>query len=141
MFNEILNKEKTPASWSEILVSMLHKKGDICNSDNYPIALVNAIVKIFTHLLFKWLEKWVTSRDILPEFQAGFRCSRSCPDNIFVLNALIQKALNEAKGRLFALFVDFRRAFPSIVHTLLWEKLRSCGISPKIIRILNSLYS
>lgn len=142
MFNKVLESEKTPASWSEILVSMLYKKGDEGDPDNYrPIALVNAVVKLFTFLLYIRLENWVNSKDILPEFQAGFRRGRGTSDNIFVLNALIQKALNTIKGKLFVLFVDFRRAFPSLNHLLLWFKLKNYGISTKIIRILASLYS
>lgn len=57
-----------------------------------------------------------------------------------MLNALIQKSLNMVGGKLFALFVDFRRAFPSVVHRLLWMKLSRFGISGKFIRILMSLY-
>lgn len=69
MFNIILEKEKTPTSWSEILVSMLYKKGDQNNPDNYrPIALVNTIVKLFTFLLYVRLESWAASKGILPEF-------------------------------------------------------------------------
>ena len=64
-----------------------------------------------------------------------------CLDNIFVLNALIQQALNKVPGKLFVLFVDFRRAFPSINHALLWHKLLRLGISSKMISILINLYS
>ncbi|CAG5084863.1 Similar to jockey\pol: RNA-directed DNA polymerase from mobile element jockey (Drosophila funebris) [Cotesia congregata] len=41
---------------------------------------------------------------------------------------------------MFGLFVDFKRAFDSVPHVLLWNKLFKAGISPKIFRILKILY-
>ena len=121
---------------------MLYKKGDRTEHDNYrPIALVNTLIKIFTQILYQRLSKWASIHRVLPEFQSGFREGRGCMDNIFTLNALIQFSLNNVKGKLFSLLVDFKRAFPSINHALLWHKLRKFGVSSKIINILISLYS
>ena len=51
-FNTILLQEKTPSSWGTVIMSMLHKKGDPLNPNNYKsIALVRALVKIFTQIL------------------------------------------------------------------------------------------
>lgn len=49
--------------------------------------------------------------------------------------------MQKKKGKLFACFVDFERAFPSISHSKLWEKLTNIGISSKLIRIFQKLYS
>lgn len=112
------------------------------DAENYlPIALVNKIVKLFISLLYNRLSRWVEANHVPPEFQNGFRRGRGCLDNIFVLNSIIQYALNGIRGKLFALFVDFRRAFPSVCHAFLWEKLHRAGISSKVIKILISLYS
>ena len=62
-------------------------------------------------------------------------------DNIFTLNILIQLRLRKVKGKLYGLFVDFKSAFDSIDHQLLWDKLFKLGLSPKIIKILHSFYS
>lgn len=141
-FNKILDREITPDGWSGVLISMLFKKGDVSNPENYrPIALINSIVKLFTQIMYNRLSNWVERNGVLPEFQSGFRKGRGCLDNIFTLNSLIQYHLNQPKGKLFALFIDFRRAFPSVNHGLLWSKLHSVGISSKIIKILISLYS
>ena len=43
-------------------------------------------------------------------------------------------------GKLFAFFVDLKRAFPSLSHEILWYKLIKLGMSHKIIRIIKSLY-
>lgn len=62
-------------------------------------------------------------------------------DNIFVLDTLIQLHLGRNKGKLFALFVDFKRAFDSIAHKLLWLKLYKLGVGSKLCKILIDLYS
>lgn len=117
-------------------------KGQRDDPNNYhPIALVNVIVKLFTHIICRRLTRWAEANSLLSKFQSGFRAGRGCIDNIFVLNPVIQSALNEAKGRLFALFVDFRREFPSILHALLWFELRHLGVSSQLVKTLISLYS
>lgn len=117
-----------PASWANINLRMIHKKGSKKDpSNNHPIALVNAITKIFTQIAYNRLTKWTKEYDKLPEWQSGCRASRSCIDNIFVLIATIQIHLARPKAKLFALFVDFSRAFDSIVHSILWEKIHLLG--------------
>ena len=77
----------------------------------------------------------------LPEFQAGFRKGRGCLDNIFCLNAALQIRLQKPGNKTYAVFIDFKRAFPSVNHNLLWRKLANVGLSDKFIGILASLYS
>lgn len=142
IFNQILTEEKVPKTWSKIYLTMIHKKGDASKPENYrPIALTNCITKLFTNVLTNRIIQWVEGENLIPEFQSGFRRDRSCIDNIFVLNALVQKRLNLKGGKLFALFVDFKNAFPSISHKILWEKLYKVGLGYKIIKIFMDFYA
>ena len=56
------------------------------------------------------------------------------------MNSLIQLHVKRNKGKLYAAFIDFKSAFPSVSHQLLWEKLYHMGLSSKIINILKDLY-
>lgn len=142
MFNRIMNDEHLPQTWSEILLIMLHKKGNADNPTNYRgIALVNCFAKIFTSLLLDRLEGWCRKNDVIPEAQSGFRKGRSCIDNLFTLSSLIQLHLRLKGRKVFAAFVDFRRAFDSISHNLMWFKLYNMGICGKLIRVIKGLYS
>lgn len=141
LFNQILNVEKVPESWSKIILKMIYKSGDSSRPENYrPIALVNSVTKIFTCVVTNRIVQWAKKENLLPEFQSGFRKHRSCIDNIFVLNALVQSRVDTKGGRLYALFVDFSNAFPSISHNLLWEKLYKLGVGYKLIRIFMDFY-
>ena len=64
----------------------------------------------------------------LPESQFGFRRNRRTTDCIFILNALIEQA-KICMTNLFICFVDFRKAFDSVDHSSLWNRLISLGIS------------
>lgn len=46
-----------------------------------------------------------------------------------------------SKGKLFVLYIDFKRAFPSLPHKLIKNKLCNMGTGSKFIKILMSLYS
>lgn len=121
---------------------MLYKKRLVDKLDNYrPIALVDAILKVFTQMLSARIITWAELNSLLSEFHRGFRKNRSCMDNVFELNGFINLCLNKVRGKLYALFVDFRRASPSDSHNILWKKLSDLGLSTKVIKILIFLYS
>lgn len=141
MFNDILQSESIPDPWAKSVTVMIYKKGCPNDPANYrPIALLNTMLKLFTNILQERLTVWAEKRNILPESQAGFRKNRSCEEQIFCLKTAIQKSLSKKKGKMFALFIDFERAFPSIPHEKLWSKLSSLGFPSKIIRLLKNLY-
>lgn len=141
-FNLILRSETVPAKWCELLIFPLHKKGNESLPGNYRlISLVNCIAKIFMQILLRRIEIFCARNELIPEFQSGFRRGRSCADNIFTLDALIQINTLKPKSRVYAIFVDFKAAFDSIDHSLLWIKLKSLGLSSKILNTLRSFYS
>ena len=141
IFNKIMMAEAIPETWAEVMVVMLFKKGNLMNPENYrPISLVNSITKIFTGILNNRIVLWCEKNNLLPEFQSGFRSSRGCIDNIFVLNSIIQMRLQKPKEKLFAIFIDFKQAFTSVNHAILWNKLRVMGLSTKMLNIIISIY-
>lgn len=42
---------------------------------------------------------------------------------------------------MYVAFVDFRGAFDSIVHAILWRKLYKAGMSTQLIRVLQNYYT
>ncbi|XP_050509001.1 uncharacterized protein LOC126886189 [Diabrotica virgifera virgifera] len=121
---------------------MIHKKGSIDNPSNYRgIALMSCVEKIFTQVLLNRLNEWTDNNNIIPEIQSGFRKHRSCTDNVFVLNSIIQSRLRLKKRKVFVAFVDYNRAFDSVSHNLLWQKLYNIGVSGRIILLLRNIYN
>lgn len=122
-------------------MKMIFKKGDIEEPLNYRgIALINNVTKNFTNILKGRLESFAEARGILPESQMGFRKGRGCTECIFALQTAVQLQLRLGKREVYAIFVDFKRAFDSIPHGRLWSKLCSLGVSRKMLNIIRSLY-
>ena len=48
-------------------------------------------------------------------------------DHIFVMIAMVEKALAKSKGKLYIAFVDFRKAYDSVNRNILWDVLRRAG--------------
>ena len=86
------------------------------------------------------MNDWCEEKHILPEWQSGFRKKRGCLDNIFVLNTVIQLHVRRVGGKMYALFIDFKTAFDSVNHEMLWKKLLNLGISTKMVKIIEKIY-
>ena len=76
---------------------------------------------------------------ILRKEQAGFRKGRSSTDHIFVLWQILEQS-HEWNSSIYAVFVDFEKAFDSIHRKSLWKILRHCGITQKLVHIIQSRY-
>ena len=53
----------------------------------------------------------------------------------------ITKYLRQKGGRLYAIFVDFEKAFDRINRSMLWNKLNTLNVSSKMVKMLRSIYS
>ena len=72
-------------------------------------------------IINKIVNYWAEKNKKIPEWQAAFREGRGTSEHIFALNAMIQNQLRKKGGKLYALFVDLKGAFPSVSHELLWK--------------------
>ena len=90
-------------------------------------------------LLVNRLNTWCEDNEVLNGFQFVFRVGRSTSDGIFILHALVKHVLKD-NGKLYCVFIDYEKAFDTVIHEALWVKLINNGVSCKFTRILQSLY-
>lgn len=141
LFSKVLQSEVMTKEWGKSITVTFLKKGNNMKPENYRlITLINCVAKIFTQILNARIIKWTTEMNIIPESQSGFRGGRSYADNLFVLLALIQIHLRNPGTAVYAIFIDFKGAFPSVDHNLLWKKLYVLGMSSKMINIIKNFY-
>ena len=141
IFNAILDSGHFPELWTKGVLVPIFKKNDPNDVKNYRgITLVSCFSKIFTGVINKRLDEWIKNNNVLSDAQFGFRAGRSTIDAIFILNAVVNKVLND-KGRLYCAFIDLKKAFDSINHCNLWYKLFRLGIDGKMLRIIKNMYS
>lgn len=142
ILNKWFENESLPKDLSKGKLVMIHKKGDDSDPTNYRgIALLNTSLKIFTQIIANRISSWAECFNIFHENQSGFRKQRSCTDNIFVLSSIIQERLYNKRKQTYAIFVDFKKAFDSVNHQKLWQKLFISGISGRMCRMIRNIYN
>ena len=123
LFQLIWDSEYIPERWGEGMIISLFKKGDREDPGNYRgITLLNVVGKLFNKVLNYRLLQWLEEHNKLSESQAGFRFDRSCVDNIFILNEVIQGRLQEGK-KTFCFFLDIKKAYDTVWRDGLWYKM------------------
>ena len=141
LFNNCLNHGTYP--WNNSITTPLHKKGDRQNPDNYShraITIGSCLGKLFSSLLLKRLLEFREVACPDRPNQLGFRKGAQCNDHILALNTIIEKYVKREKRRVFACFVDFRKAFDSVCREALLFKLGNMGIDGKFFQCIRHMY-
>ena len=130
-----------PQQWCIGYIRPLYKnKGDPNDPNNYRgITITSCSGKLFTTLINSRLDKFVENMELIGLEQAGFRSGYSTVDHIFVLNSLIDFYLFREK-RLYAFFIDYKKAFDSIQRQQLWMKLCNLEIQDKLFKVIYDMY-
>ena len=130
-----------PSCVSSGLVTPIHKKGCAMDPTNYrPIAVGEPLYRLYTTILNDRLVKWTEAGGLRSPAQAGFRPRKSTIHHLFALRHFIDHALNTGRP-LYVCFVDLQKAYDTVQHDLLWERLRSIGVSPRMLAAIQSLYT
>ena len=106
----------------------IHKKNSKLEVSNYrPISLLSNIDKIFEKLMHSRLIEFLEEKQILHYRQFGFRKDFSTNHAILTLLESIQKALDDGQFAC-GIFIDLEKAFDTVSHDILLEKLNHYGI-------------
>ena len=135
----IWEEETVPQEWKDANIISLFKKGDRKDCGNYRgISLLSIAGKIMARILLNRLNS-LLAPDILPETQCGFRSGRSTVDMIFTLRQ-IQEKCQEQNMPLYAVFIDFTKAFDTVSREALWIVLQKFGCPIKFINLIKSFH-
>ena len=124
------------------MIIVLFKDGDKSDLNNYRgITLLSVLGKILVGVLNNRLSKVCLDYNLLDENQCGFRRGYRTSDHIFTLSTLINHYSKVKNKKLYLCFVDFRKAFDKVSHSVLWTKLLKYGIEGKFMNIIKSMYA
>jgi len=109
-----------PESWQSSLLTFVPKAD---GRGVRPIALLSCLLKVLERMVYRRVQWVIETRFLLPDFQSGFRNSRSYTDNLIILTNRIQSAfLNNAFT--VAVFLDIAGAFDSVIPGILIQEMR-----------------
>jgi hypothetical protein len=130
-----------PAVMQRAAVVSIFKDGDSTDPANYRgISLCETVLKIVTGILAGRLMQAVETLPCrLIDEQAGFRARQECAGQVATLLEICQRRRNADLGTFIA-FLDFKKAFDMVPHSLLLQKLERFGVRGRALRFIRSLY-
>ena len=127
--------------WNDSIISPLHKKGSKSNPDNYRAVAVSSVIgKLFSTTLLERLIKYRNAFCPDPPNQLGFTKKAQTYDHILTMKTIASKYKRLGQP-VYAVFVDFKKAFDSVCRQALFLKLAKNGITGNFYNILRNMYS
>ena len=138
LFNTSLNVCTFPRKWAKGFINILPKGGNLKDPSNWrPITQTPLPAKMLEKVVQKRIFSILRELDYVSEFQYGFMPGRSTQLAIFDILKQIYEAKN-SKLTTGLLFLDVRKAFDSLDHNLLLNKLQELGIGGKMLSWFDS---
>ena len=138
-FNHSLTSGLYP--WHTSVITPIFKSGNPFSPDNYrAIAVGSCMGKLFSSIL---LDRMLHFKNLYcpdPKEQLGFCKGAQTNDHIFTLKTVIDKYTRKHKVRVYACFVDLRKAFDTVCRDLLLHKITCLGISGNFFNCLTDMY-
>ena len=138
--NNVLIGGVNPTEWKVGKVVLVLKRQPSTDAKNYrPITLISVLSKVLSGIMAQRVAEAVEESGICGDNQNGFRKGRSCADNIFILNGLLDiNRHNKWKSNL--LFLDFAEAYDRVDRSILFKKLRQLNFPEAFVRYLEEYY-
>ena len=122
-------------------VTPLHKKECKLNFLNYrPISLLSVFSKLFEKVIYTQIYTYLVKNNLIYERQFGFRSNYSTNHALLSITERI-KGLVDSGNYVCGVFVDLEKAFDTVNHTILCEKLKFYGFRGKLNNLIQSYLS
>ena len=106
----------------------LYKGGESKLLVNYrPVSVLPVFSKVFERLMYNRILEFINENDVIYNLQFGFRKNHWTAMALTLLNDKISKALYDGEYVL-GVFLDFSKAFDTVNHDILLQKLYAYGI-------------
>lgn len=105
-----------------------------------PIAILPAFSKIFEKVITSRLVSFLENKNLLTDSQHGFRAGRSTETAILQFTKNVYQSL-EKKHYLIGIFLDLSKAFDTLNHKILLNKLSHYGVRGIPLKLFESYLS
>ncbi len=123
IFNSMKNCY-VPLDWKLANVTLIHKKGDKSQAENYkPISLTSVVGKLLETIVTNHISNHLESNNLLKDNQHGFRRHRSCLINLleFFHEVYLEYDNNNAHD---VIYLDLRKAIDTVPHEKLIRQMK-----------------
>ena len=130
-----------PESINVAKVVPTFESGSSQDINNYrPISLLSVFSKIIEKVVHQRLHLFLQENDIIYKSQYGFQKNES---TIHSLIQIVEKIRNAIGNKMYGcgIFIDLKKAFDTVNHTILLNKLEHCGIRGSDLKWFTSYLS
>ena len=114
------------------------------NPSSYPclsaVSTLSIFGKIFEKVIYKRLYSFLSSKGILYDNQYGFRKGHSTSHALNYSIDLVRKSVTGGK-HVLVICIDLSKAFDTIDHCIMIDKLKNYGIRGNALQLLESYMS
>ena len=138
IINLSMSKAVYPDHFKVAEIIPIYKTKDKHNLENYrPISLISNLAKVFEKILHNRLLDFFVKHNIISEKQYGFVRNKGTKDAIANLTDYIYKNL-DSDNCTTAVMLDFSKAFDTVQHNILLNKLELYGVRGKPLKLIKN---
>ena len=107
----------------------IYKSGEKYEPGNYrPISILPCFSKLLERIMHNRLYKYLQKNDLLYQKQFGFQSKHSTEHALLEFTNFIYKSFENSE-KILSVFIDLSKAFDTVNHAILLEKLKFYGIN------------
>ena len=136
--NTIYSTGQVPENMKESEFLVIPKKnGAVECGKHRTISIMSQVAKIILKVLDERLKSKVDEG--VDKAQFGFRKGLGTRNATFMLRTVMERAIEKQKD-VYMCFIDFEKAFDTVRHELMMERLRGLGVDAADLRVFTNLY-
>src|ERR1700733_8673224 len=128
LLNQSFQTGIVPSAMKVAIISPIFKSGDQSDLVNYrPISKLTCLSKVMERAMHNRLTDFLDSNNILYNKQFGFRKNHSTTHAIIEVVDKLTETMDQGKATI-GVFLDLSKAFDTIKHDILLDKLAHYGV-------------
>lgn len=141
LYNKSIETGKIPGDWKSAEVTAIFKKGTRSEPGNYrPVSLTCIACKVLESCVRDAIVSHFTENKLYADCQHGFRKKRSCVTQLLLVMEEFSDMMDKGQD-IDVVYLDFKKAFDSVPHERLLQKLAAYGICGETHRWIRDFLS